>query len=92
LKRTSVPVPHAHTGTETEEPAELYSEAAVAAREAVHVVSAKGVHPYRVLLSNLLTRMRNTKARAQALFSGTQPDDDLDWCVLTGRLNFPQAC
>jgi hypothetical protein len=59
----------------------LYSEAALAAREALHVVSGKGVHPYRVLLSSLLTRMRNTKTRAQALLSGTQPDDNLDWCV-----------
>lgn len=83
---------------EVAEPAETYLAGATAAREAREEChSEKGVHPYRVLLSDLLRRMRNTRSRAQAALNGAKPDDAEDWCApqplrRSGPSNPPSRC
>ena len=69
-----------HEGVESAEPAEGYSAAAQAARQAESKIKMlKGVHPYRILLSDVVKRLRNTKTRMQALMSGVKPDDHAPW-------------
>ena len=88
LRRTSISLAAggaahvAHEGVESAEPAEGYSLAAQAARQA-EIKMLKGVHPYRILLSDVVKRLRNTKTRMQALLSGVKPDDHEPWCVPT---------
>jgi hypothetical protein len=65
MRRSFTAIPHTHTSTGTEEPAELCSGAALSARKAVHV-GTRGEHQLglRVLWS-LVTRMRNNKNAAK---------------------------
>ena len=83
-------------GVDNAEPAEEYSVAAEAARQHKgDFVSRKGVHPYRIILSEVVRKLRNTKTRVQALLSGQKPDDSEDWCAfaaLTCAFGFCVAC
>jgi hypothetical protein len=81
LRRTSVNAIHSE-GVEQAEPAEEYSAAAEAARQNMsESVVKKGCHPYRILLSDLVRKLRNTKNRMQALLSGNKPDNSEEWCA-----------
>ena len=69
-------------GVDQPEPAEGYLLAAKAARQqASQLVMRKGVHPYRIVLSDLVRRLRNAKTRLQEQLSGRKPDDGGDWCA-----------
>jgi hypothetical protein len=80
LRRASFVV--AHEGVADAEVAYDYSAAAEQSRMAESGIRMeKGVHPYRILLSDVVKRLRNTKTRVQAQLSGVKPDDSEDWCA-----------
>lgn len=65
------------------ETAEANTESAQARRRAAQaqrIVSQKGCHPYRIVLTDIVQRLRNTKTRMEALIKGRKPDDALPWC------------
>lgn len=69
--------------SDSREAAEANAESAEAARrakQAQRIVQEKGCHPYRIVLSDVVQRLRNTKARMEALISGQKLDDSLPWC------------
>lgn len=42
----------------------------------------KGAHPYRVVLQDVVMRLRGTKLRLEALMGGDKPDEAIPWCAL----------
>jgi hypothetical protein len=39
----------------------------------------KGVHPYRIVLQDVVQRLRGTKLRLEALMAGDKPDESIPW-------------
>ena len=53
----------------------------------------KGAHPYRVVLQDVVARLRGSKLRFEALMQGEKPDDNIPWCSSAiETFIFPLCC